>query len=415
LGGFSPQKTMSAPLDPILRSLIREGSLTILDPKGGRKHYGDGSGIPIIVKIHDRATAWRLLLDPQLEAGEAYMEGCLTIEEGSLYDFLELLFRSMGLKPLVYPLCRVTESLRGLMRRFDQFNPISRSRRNIEHHYDLSGMLYDQFLDTDRQYSCGYFRSSEDSLERAQEWKKNHLAAKLLLSPGQRVLDIGSGWGGLALFLAKNFGVGVTGLTLSSEQYALSNQRVAESGLGEQVRFKMLDYRLEQGSYERIVSVGMFEHVGVGHYDEFFLKVSELLSDDGVMLLHSIGRSEGPGHTNPWIAKYIFPGGYSPALSEVISSIERAGLLITDIEILRFHYAETLRHWRERFRANRESVRDLYDERFCRMWEFYLISSELAFRYQGQMVFQIQLAKRPGTVPITRDYMTKFEEAYFAA
>lgn len=367
--------------------------------------------MPVTIRIHDRATLWRLLLDPQLEAGEAYMEGRLTLEKGTLYDFLELLFRSMGLKSLSYPLRGVMESLRHILRRVDQFNPVSKSRHNVAHHYDLSGMLYDQFLDEDRQYSCGYFQTEEDSLEVAQEQKKRHIAAKLLLRPGQRVLDIGSGWGGLALYLAKSFEVDVTGLTLSKEQYALSCQRVTKESLENRVRFKLLDYRHEEGRYDRIVSVGMFEHVGVGHYDEFFGKMADLLTEDGVALLHSIGRPEGPGYTNPWIAKYIFPGGYSPALSEVLPAIERAGLLVTDIEILRFHYAETLRHWRKKFQKNREAIRKLYDERFCRMWEFYLIGSELSFRYQGQMVFQIQLSKRPDTVPITRDYMREVEEA----
>lgn len=402
---------MAAPLDPILRSLIQKGNLTVIDPQGAAMLYGDGSGTPITIRIHDRATLWRLLFDPQLEAGDAYMDGRLTVEQGTLYDFLELLFRSLGLKSLSYPLRGVMESVRRLLRRVDQFNPVSRSHHNVAHHYDLSGMLYDQFLDEDRQYSCGYFRTDEDSLEVAQEQKKRHIAAKLLLRPGQRILDIGSGWGGLALFLAKGFEVDVTGLTLSKEQYALSSERIIKEALEDRVRFKMLDYRHEEGRYDRIVSVGMFEHVGVGHYDEFFKKMADLLTEDGVALLHAIGRPEGPGYTNPWIAKYIFPGGYSPALSEVLPAIERAGLLVTDIEILRFHYAETLRHWRARFQQNRETIRKLYDERFCRMWEFYLIGSELSFRHQGQMVFQIQLSKCPETLPITRDYMAECEEA----
>ena len=251
--------------------------------------------------------------------------------------------------------------------------------------------------------------SDDDTIEDAQAQKKRHIAAKLLLKPGQKVLDIGSGWGGLGLYIAEISGADVTGLTLSREQHAVSNKRADDAGLAHRVRFKMQDYRFETGRYDRIVSVGMFEHVGVNHYDAYFQKLADALADDGVALLHSIGRPDGPGHTNPWISKYIFPGGYSPALSEVLPSIERAGLLVTDIEILRIHYAETLRMWRERFNANRDKIRALYDERFCRMWEFYLITSELAFRHQGQMVFQIQLSKRTEDVPITRDYITKFE------
>ena len=402
-------------LDPILKPLIRSGSLRVIDWKGASTDYGDGSGKGVAVRIHDRATAWRLLLNPQMEGGEAYMQGRLTIEEGTLYDFLDLLFRSLGLRLMSYPLSGVTERIRGLMRRFRQFNPASRSRSNVAHHYDLSDVLYDQFLDVDRQYSCGYFLTEDDTLEQAQAQKKRHLAAKLLLKDldkdgtGHRILDIGSGWGGLGLYLGSAFGADVTGLTLSREQHELSNRRARNAGLADHVRFKLEDYRREQGKYDRIVSVGMFEHVGINHFDEFFQKISELLTDDGVAVLHSIGRPDGAGHTNPWIEKYIFPGGYSPSLSETLHAIERAGLLVTDVEILRIHYAETLRLWRERFEQKRPVIRALYDEEFCRMWEFYLITSELCFRHQGLMVFQIQLAKRTDAVPITRDYMTRFE------
>ncbi|MCX6959952.1 MAG: cyclopropane-fatty-acyl-phospholipid synthase [Verrucomicrobia bacterium] len=398
-------------LDPILKPLIRSGSLRVIDWKGIVTDYGDGSGKPVGIRIHDRATAWRLLLNPQMEGGEAYMHGRLTIEEGTLYDFLDLLFRGVGLRLMSYPLSGVTERIRGLMRRVRQFNPAPRSSSNVAHHYDLSDVLYDQFLDVDRQYSCGYFLSGTDSLEQAQAQKKRHLAAKLLLKKGegQRILDIGSGWGGLGLYLGSSFGADVTGLTLSREQHELSNRRARNAGLADHVRFKLEDYRRENGKYDRIVSVGMFEHVGINHFDEFFRKVSELLTDDGVAVLHSIGRPDGAGHTNPWIEKYIFPGGYSPSLSEVLHAVERAGLLVTDVEILRIHYAETLRLWHERFEQKRSVIRALYDEEFCRMWEFYLISSELCFRHQGLMVFQIQLAKRADTVPITRDYMTRFE------
>jgi cyclopropane-fatty-acyl-phospholipid synthase len=340
------------------------------------------------------------------------MEGRLTIEEGSLHGFLDLLFRSIGLKPLAYPFSRVTETLRGMLRRIHQFNPAGRSRRNVSHHYDLSDRLYDLFLDGDRQYSCGYFMTGDETLEECQLQKKRHLAAKLLIRPGDRVLDIGSGWGGLGLTLGGDSGAEVTGLTLSTEQHLHSNLRARDAGLCDRVHFHLRDYRAETGKYDRIVSVGMFEHVGVNHYGKFFRKISELLEEDGVALLHSIGRPDGPGHTNPWIAKHIFPGGYSPALSEVLPAIEKAGLLVTDIEILRMHYADTLRLWRERFEERRSEIRELYDERFCRMWEFYLVTSELSFRHQGLMVFQIQLAKRPDAVPITRDYITRFESGH---
>lgn len=399
-------------LDPLLRKLIRHGSLRVIDWKGGSETYGDGRGPRVTIRIHDRGTGWRLLLNPQFETGEAYMEERLTVEEGSLHDFLDLVFRSIGLQPLSYPLHGVTEGLRNLMRGIHQHNPAARSRRNVAHHYDLSDRLYELFLDADRQYSCGYFMTGEETLEACQEQKKRHLAAKLLLRPGHRVLDIGSGWGGLALTLARDHGAEVTGLTLSSEQHAHASLRARNAGLAGKVRFRMLDYRRESGHYDRIVSVGMFEHVGVNHYAEFFRKISDLLAADGVALLHSIGRAEGPGHSNPWITRHIFPGGYSPALSEVLPAIEKAGLLVTDIEILRMHYAETLRLWQERFRARRAEIRALYDERFCRMWEFYLITSELAFRHQGMMVFQIQLAKRADAVPITRDYITRFEREH---
>jgi cyclopropane-fatty-acyl-phospholipid synthase len=336
----------------------------------------------------------------------------LTIEEGTLFDFLELCFENLGTEPLRFPLARISDGFRTLVRRIRQFNRASRSRANVAHHYDLSDALYDLFLDADRQYSCAYFLKPDDTLEAAQAQKKRHIAAKLLIKPSQKVLDIGSGWGGMALYLNEICEADVTGLTLSEHQWSVSNQRASLATVSEQVRFKLLDYRSETSKYDRIVSVGMFEHVGVNHFRTFFDKISQILADDGVALIHAIGRPDGAGHTNPWIDKYIFPGGYCPALSEVLPFIEKAGLLVTDIEILRLHYAETLKHWRERFEKNRAAIRALYDERFCRMWEFYLITSELSFRYQAQMVFQIQLAKKIGTVPITRDYIEEFERAH---
>jgi cyclopropane-fatty-acyl-phospholipid synthase len=303
---------------------------------------------------------------------------------------------------------------RYLSRRIRQFNPRPRARRNVAHHYDLDGQLYALFLDADRQYSCAYFETADQSLDDAQLAKKRHLAAKLLVSPERRVLDVGCGWGGLALYLGELCDARVTGITLSEHQLALARVRAAEKGLSDKVEFHLRDYRDVAGKFDRIVSVGMFEHVGVGFYDRFFQKCAALLDDDGVMLLHSIGRSEGPGITNPWIAKYIFPGGYIPALSEVLPAVERAGLLVTDIEILRLHYAETLKAWRERFLAHREQAERLYDQRFTRMWEFYLAASEMAFREQAMMVFQLQVTKRQGIVPMTRDYIAR-EEARLRA
>jgi cyclopropane-fatty-acyl-phospholipid synthase len=302
-----------------------------------------------------------------------------------------------------------------LFRRIHQYNPLPRARQNVAHHYDLSDQLYELFLDRDRQYSCGYFRDDSEDLDTAQLDKKRHIAAKLLVRPGQRVLDIGSGWGGLALYLAGECGAQVTGLTLSVEQQKLATRRAAAAGLSDRVKFHLRDYREEAGHYDRIVSVGMFEHVGLNHYRAFFAKLKSLLAPDGVALLHSIGRKDGPGTTSPWMRKYIFPGGYVPALSEVLPMVEELRLWVTDIEILRLHYAETLRAWRRRFERNRDRVKALYDERFCRMWEMYIVGSEIAFRRQDHMVFQMQLAKTVDAVPLTRDYMLDWEREHSAA
>jgi cyclopropane-fatty-acyl-phospholipid synthase len=305
--------------------------------------------------------------------------------------------------------------LRYLTRHLKQFNLRASARTNVAHHYDLDGRLYSLFLDADKQYSCAYFNTPDTSLDDAQLAKKRHIAAKLVIKRGQRALDIGSGWGGLGLCLARECGADVTGLTLSAEQHRGATRRAAAAGLSDRVRFHLRDYRAGAGSYDRIVSVGMFEHVGINHYGEFFAKMKSLLAPQGVALLHSIGRKDGPGSTNPWIRKYIFPGGYVPALSEVVPIAERLGLWITDIEILRLHYAETLRAWRTRFEGNRERIRTIYDERFCRMWEMYLVGSEVAFRRQDLMVFQMQLAKAADAVPLTRDYMFDWERRHRAA
>lgn len=389
----------------LLNRVMKTGSLAVIDPDGKRHHAGAADKPPWqAIRVEDWSTARRLYLRPRLEFGEAYMDGRLTIENGTLYEVLEILLQDLGTTDGV-PFERLRNALLPLRRFVEQYNPCSLSRRRVSHHYDLSDELFGLFLDTDWQYSCAYFPDLSMSLDAAQAAKKQHIATKLLLQPGQRILDIGSGWGGLAISLAKAANVSVMGITLSAEQLEVSRRRAAEAGLGDRVTFKLMDYREVEGQFDRIVSVGMFEHVGLPQYHAFFRKITELLTEDGVALLHSIGRMDGPGSTNPWLRKYIFPGGYSPALSEVIPVAEKAALWIADIEILRLHYAETLRHWRRRFLERWSHAATLYDERFCRMWEFYLAGCELSFRYGGQMVFQMQLAKRVDAVPTTRNYL----------
>ena len=396
----------------LLKTFIRRGTFQVTTSRGTVLTFGDGTGRKVAVRFATRAAEWGILLDPELKFGEAYMDGDFVVEEGTIADVLAVM---LGQNTDVPHWAKFQGLLRYLYRRFDQFNPRARSRRNVAHHYDLDGRLYSLFLDADRQYSCAYFERPDQSLDDAQLAKKRHLAAKLVLRPensdhDMRVLDIGSGWGGLGLYLAEFAVADVTGVTLSQEQHGISNARAAEKGLSKHARFNLQDYRDIATTFDRIVSVSMFEHVGVNHYDQFFRKSAKLLDRDGVMLLHSIGRSEGPSRTSPWIAKYIFPGGYIPSLSEVLPAIERAGLLVTDIEILRLHYAETLKAWRERFLAHLEEVERIYDKRFVRMWEFYLAAAEMSFREQNLMVFHIQLTKRQGVVPITRDYILREEQ-----
>jgi cyclopropane-fatty-acyl-phospholipid synthase len=384
-----------------LNKYVRAGNLRITTAQGRTYSLGDGTGRPVALRFTRRAAERAVIFDPELKLGECYMDGTLLVEEGSIADALKILLGQSTRPP---SWARPRYWLR-YARMLSRLNWRSRARRNVAHHYDLDGRLYSLFLDGDRQYSCAYFESPGQSLDDAQLAKRRHLAAKLLLRSGQRVLDIGCGWGGLALYFAETCGSRVTGITLSQEQLAVAHTRAAERGLAEATEFRLHDYRQVRDRFDRIVSVGMFEHVGVAFYDKFFRKCSAALEDDGIMLLHAIGRSEGPGITNPWIAKYIFPGGYIPALSEVLPAIERSAFLITDIEILRLHYAETLKAWRERFLAHRDEVMRFYDERFLRMWEFYLAASEIAFREQALMVFQIQMTKRQGIVPNTRDYI----------
>ena len=345
---------------------------------------------------------------PSVGIGETYMEERLTVNHGTIFDFLSFLGRNieMGNQHAVHSF---VEKFLKLFRRFQQFNPISRSIKNVAHHYDLSDKLYQLFLDKDLQYSCGYFVTPETDLDSAQDQKKRHIAAKLIIEPDNHILDIGSGWGGLGMFFAQTFGARVTGVTLSESQLRISQERVKQNSLIDKVSFQLRDYRTLIDTFDRIVSVGMFEHVGVSHYQQFFRKLDNLLSENGIALLHTIGRNGPPSVTDPWLRKYIFPGGYIPALSEIMPAIEGAGLSVTDIEFLGPHYAETLKHWRERFLANKEEIKRIYDERFVRMWEFYLALSEIAFRYLELTVFQIQITKKNGIVPITRDYITSME------
>lgn len=395
----------------VISRVVRRGNLTVTFASGRRATFGDGSGQALAMRFTSPEWQRQVGLDPELKLGEAYMEGGLVIEQGDLAEVLALLMAQVGLA-MPSASAKLLMKLRFLFRRLAQFNPRERSQKNVAHHYDLDGRLYALFLDADRQYSCAYFERPDQSLDDAQLAKKRHIAAKLLFDkPDLTALDIGCGWGGMGLYLAENAGARVTGVTLSQEQLGVARNRAVERGLAGRAEFRLQDYRDTPGPFDRIVSVGMFEHVGVGHYDEYFGKVASLLKEDGVALIHAIGRSEGPGITNPWIAKYIFPGGYIPALSEVLPAIERAGLYVTDVEILRLHYAETLKAWRERFLAHREEVERLYDARFVRMFEFYLASSEMAFRHQGMMIFQFQLAKREGVVPMTRGYIAEAEAA----
>jgi cyclopropane-fatty-acyl-phospholipid synthase len=399
-------------LGKTLRRLIKQGRLTVIRPDGDEEQFGELTAAEprqdVAVRLKGALTSLKLALYPDLYLGELYMDGALVLERGTLWDLLELLGRNQ-LEQGRVPGNPAIGPLRAVLRWIQQVNSRRAARRHVAHHYDLSHEHYLHFLDTDLQYSCAYFADPSFSLEQAQEAKKRHIAAKLLLEPGLRVLDIGCGWGGLALSLAQMERVEVVGVTLSREQLTVARQRAKQAQLEERVRFTLKDYRDIEGSFDRIVSVGMFEHVGIPNYARFFQKIRELLSADGVALVHSIGRSNGPAITSAWTRKYIFPGGHIPALSEVAPVIERAGLVLTDLEVLRLHYAETLRHWRERFLASHRQGGRTYDERFCRMWEFYLASSELAFRYGGLMVFQAQLARRPDSVPLTRDYVYECE------
>ena len=399
------------PLSHMMKSFVRVGTLKVIDV-GGKVHVFSGAPGPnVTMRLRDKSLYRKLVFNPELNAGEAYMNGDMTFEDSTLRDFLTLISInrvSLG----SYPVQRILRRISRLFKRFQQANPIGKAQQNVAHHYDLGNDFYRLFLDEGMQYSCAYFLSDDDTLEQAQRNKLRLLAAKLNLSPGLKVLDIGCGWGELALYLAALSDVEVVGVTLSKEQYESARSRARASGLGDRVRFELKDYREVEGRFDRIVSVGMFEHVGVHHYGEFFAKINELMDDDGVALIHSIGHMSPPGTASPWLRKYIVPGAYSPALSEVFDVVEQNSLWVTDLEFLRLHYAKTLAHWSRRFEVNRDKIEAMYDEKFARMWEFYLTSAEMMFRTGSQLVFHMQLARRRDAVPINRDYVTDVQRTY---
>jgi len=397
-------------LGSMMTRFVQVGQLTVIDVDGDTHVFGPGGeGTPhATVRLTDKKLYRSLVLNPEAIAGEAYMDGTLICEEGGLRGLLEIFGRNKeSLRS--QPLQKLLKSWLKKIKRWHQRNETAASRKNVQHHYDLSNDFYKLFLDEDMNYSCAYFANDKMTLEEAQLAKKRHIAAKLNLKPGMKVLDIGCGWGGMSMYLAEHCGCDVVGVTLSDQQLALAKERAKKKGLTGKVDFRLMDYRHVDEKFDRIVSIGMFEHVGLDHYLEYFSKIRELLKDDGCALVHSIGRKGGPGTTGKWIRKYIFPGGYSPALSETYSEIEKAKLWVTDMEILRLHYAETLLEWDNRFQVNRGKVAKMFDERFCRMWEFYLIVSEFSFRYGKHMNFQIQLANEVDALPMTRDYMIEAE------
>jgi len=392
-------------LDAILMRFVRTGTLTIRFPDGRITTYGSGGPPSAGASIANWHTIRGLLTNPALVFGEAFVNGEIQLLDCHLEDLLNLLFANIHAGAR-HPGLALRRAIARVVRTLAQYNPIPRARKNVALHYDLNGRLYSLFLDRDRQYSCAYFARGDETLEEAQAEKKRHIAQKLVLDrPDLHVLDIGCGWGGMAITLAQDFGARVTGITLSTEQLAEARARAEAAGLSDRITFQLDDYRTIGGQYDRIVSVGMFEHVGITHYRQFFAALKNLLTDNGIAIIHAIGRSDGPAVTNPWITRHIFPGGYSPALSEVFRAVEREKLVATDVEILRLHYAETLRHWRRRFEANRDTIAALYDTRFTRLFELYLTGSEFSFRHLHHMVWQLQLARHQEAVPLTRDYM----------
>ena len=388
-----------------LNKLIKSDGFILIDSNNNKFVIGKPKkDNPIELKLLDKSLNYKLLLHPDLYFGEAYSDGSLIIKNGTLSEFLEIAMMNIGRGDInLYG--KILNKVLGTYRYITKFNKIINSKKNVSHHYDISEKLYDLFLDSNRQYSCAYFKNENDTLEEAQQNKIDHIIKKLNIKPNQKVLDIGSGWGTLALDIAKKTKASVTGITLSENQLNYSNNKAKEMNLDNQVEFKLIDYRELNEKFDRIVSVGMFEHVGRKFYKKYFNIVSKLLNDDGVALIHTIGSTNPPRDPQPWITKYIFPGGYTPSLSEVARPVEDSGLIISDLEVLRLHYAHTLRNWRERFLSKKEDVLDMFDEKFFRMWEFYLASCELAFKWGDQVVFQLQLTKDYTSVPNTRDYI----------
>ena len=388
-----------------LNKLIKEDGFILIDANSKKYIIGNPKKkVPIILKLLDKKLHYKLFIYPDLYFGEAYTDGTLEIENGSLTDFLEITMKNIG-RNEINIFGKILKKIRGTYRYLTNFNIAKKSKDNVAHHYDISDDLYDLFLDPKRQYSCAYFKSENESLETAQDNKIEHLIKKLNLKPNQKVLDIGSGWGSLAIEIAKKTKCEVTGITLSENQYKYSLNKVKENNLENQVQFKLSDYRNLREKFDRIVSVGMFEHVGRKFYKTFFRQVNNLLNHDGLALIHTIGSINGPRDPQPWITKYIFPGGYTPSMSELASPIEKSGLIVSDIEVLRMHYSHTLRHWKERCISNKSKILEMFDEKFFRMWEFYLTSCELRFKWGDQVVFQFQLTKDLTTAPITRDYI----------
>ena len=388
-----------------LNKLFKEDGFVLIDANSKKYIIGNPKkDNPINIRLLDKKLHYKLLLYPDLYFGEAYMNGDLKIENGSLTDFLDIAMRNIG-RSEINIFGQILKKIRGTYRYLTNFNFAKKSKDNVAHHYDISDDLYNLFLDPKKQYSCAYFKNENDTLETAQNNKIDHLIKKLNIKPNQKVLDIGSGWGSLAIEIAKKSKCEVTGITLSENQYNYSLKKVKENNLENQVQFKLADYRNLNEKFDRIVSVGMFEHVGRKFYNTFFKQVNTLLKDDGLALIHTIGSNAGPRDPQPWITKYIFPGGYTPSMSEITGPIEKSKLIISDIEVLRMHYSHTLRHWKERCIDNKSKILEMFDEKFFRMWEFYLASCELAFKWGDQVVFQLQLTKKLTTAPVTRDYI----------
>ncbi len=387
----------------VLDRLISHGNLSLVDASGAVRTFGDGSGKPVTMRLHKKHLEWELGLNPYLKLGEAYMDGTLIIEPPhNVFDFLNLITKNMEWRPHNPFHLMGGDPYSRFKGWLGQINWPGKSKDNVAHHYDLSDDLYDLFLDPSRQYSSAYFINNDDTLEQAQNNKKDLISKKLFLKEHHTVLDIGCGWGGLAQHINAYSGANVTGVTLSEEQLKVAELNAKDN---DRVNYRLQDYRDVSEEFDRVVSVGMFEHVGRKQYQTFFNKVYECLNEDGIALIHTIGRADGPGETDPWTKKYIFPGGYAPALSEIAPTIEKSGLYITDMEVLRLHYAKTLAEWRKRVDANKDKIVELYDDKFLRMWEFYLASAECAFRNLGHVVFQFQLAKKQDNIPLHRRYL----------